>query len=343
MSKSNVNKATATQSSPHIWTFKERNERSGGYLLRKTVGSGIVKFCRALLLFGLCFLILQPILNKISVSFMAEKDLYDTTVVVLPRNVTLLNYQLTAHLMDFANSLLNTVLICLLTAILQVAASTLVGYGFARYDFPLKKFWFACVIMVIIVPPQTISTSLHLNFRFFDIFGIFKATTGSTLNLRSTITPYLLMCMTCMGLKDGLYIYMIRQYFRGVPKSLEEAAYVDGCGSFHTFWRVMLPDALPILVSCFLFAFVWQWTDRFYSSTFMPTSSLLSTQLSTLAEKLARYLSDSSGTSASSIGLARTQQIIATGVIMSVSPLILLYCFAQRGFVESLSNTGIKM
>ncbi len=343
MSKRSTAQAPAQNNAPHQPTFRERNERSGGYLLRKTAGSYVLKICRTLLLFGLCFLILQPIINKISVSFMAEKDLYDTTVVVLPRNGTLLNYQLTAHLMDFSNSLVSTLLISLLTSVLQVAACTLVGYGFARYEFPLKKFWFACVIMVIIVPPQTISTSLHLSFRFFDVFGIFKAITGSTLNLRSTITPYLLMCITCMGLKDGLYIFMIRQYFRGVPKSLEEAAYVDGCGSFHTFWRVMLPDALPIIVSCFLFAFVWQWTDRFYSNTFMPTANLLSSQLSTLAEKLARYLSDNANMSASSIGLARTQQIIATGVLMSVSPLILLYCFAQRGFVESLSQTGIKM
>lgn len=324
-------------------SFRERNRLSDGYLLKSTLKHYGVVILRALLMFGLCFMILQPILNKISVSFMSEQDIYDSTVVVLPRNVTLMNYQLTSHLMSYPTTLWTTIWTSLVTAIIQVCSCTLVGYGFARYEFPLKKFWFACVVLVIIIPPQTISTALHLNFRWFDIFGIFKALTGDTLNLRASITPYLLMSATCMGLKDGLYIYMLRQYFRGVPKSLEEAAYVDGCGSFHTFWKVMLPDALPILVSCFLFAFVWQWTDRFYSSTFMGTTVLLSGELSTLVMRLSKYLADTANVSGANVGMARQQQIIATGVLMSTFPLIILYVFAQRGFVESLSSTGIKM
>lgn len=324
-------------------SFRERNRLSNGYLLKSTLRKYGVSILRALLMFGLCFMILQPIINKISVSFMSEKDIYDSTVIVLPRNVTLMNYQLTSHLMSYPTTLWTTIWTSLVTAIIQVCSCTLVGYGFARYDFPLKKLWFACVVLVIIIPPQTISTALHLNFRWFDIFGIFKAITGDTLNLRKSITPYLLMSATCMGLKDGLYIYMLRQYFRGVPKSLEEAAYVDGCGSFHTFWKVMLPDALPILVSCFLFAFVWQWTDVFYSRTFMGTTVLLSGELSSLVMRLSQYLADTAHISGANVSIARQQQIIATGVLMSTFPLIILYIFAQRGFVESLSSTGIKM
>ncbi|MDD2647785.1 MAG: carbohydrate ABC transporter permease [Eubacteriales bacterium] len=327
----------------HAKSFWERNRKSGGYLLRSTSKRAIVNILRALLMFGLCFMILQPILSKISISLMSEKDIYDTTVIVLPRNPTTLNYTLTSHLMSYPTALMNTILISFITAVLQVAACTLVGYGFARYDFPLKRIWFACVILVIIVPPQVISTSLHVNFRFFDVFGIFNAIQGQPLNLRKTITPYLLMSMTCMGLKDGLYIYMLRQYFRGVPKSLEEAAYVDGCGSLHTFVRVMLPDALPILTSCFLFAFVWQWTDIFYSNTFMGTATLLSGELSRIAMRLSQYMADTQNASGSSVSIARQQQIIGTGVLMSTFPLIILYIFAQRGFVESLSMTGIKM
>ncbi len=323
--------------------FWERNRRSGGYLFRSIVKRRALSFMRGLLLFGLCFMILQPLLNKISISFMAQQDLYDTTVVVLPRNATLVNYSLASHLMDFPKTLLNTFWITLASAILQVAACMFVGYGFARFEFPLKKLWFGFVLLVIIVPPQTISSALYVNFQSFDVFGIIRAITGSTINLRGQVTPYLLMCATCMGLKDGLYIYMLRQYFRGVPKSLEEAAYVDGCGSLHTFVRVMLPDALPILVSCFLFAFVWQWTDSFYTRNFMSGTRLLSSELSSLIERLSRYLQDMYNTSGANIGAARQQQMVSTGVLMSITPLIVLYCFAQRGFVESLSSTGIKM
>ena len=115
---------------------------------------------------------------------------------------------------------------------------TLVGYGFARFEFPLKSFWFACVMLIILVPPQTISTSLHLHFRFFDIFGIKEMLTGESWNLRGSVLPYYMMSAGCMGLKNGLYIFLIRQFFRTIPKDLEEAAYVDGCGTLKTFIRI---------------------------------------------------------------------------------------------------------
>ena len=95
------------------------------------------------------------------------------------------------------------------------------------------------------------------------MFGLIEAIRGETLNLRGSVLPYYLMSAGCMGLKNGLYIYMTRQFFRNQPKELEEAAYVDGCGTLRTFFRIMLPDAKPIITSCFLFSFVWQWTDSF--------------------------------------------------------------------------------
>jgi len=145
-----------------------------------------------------------------------------------------------------------------------------------------------------------------------------------------------------MGLKNGLYIYMIRQFFRNIPKELEEAAYVDGCGTFRTFVRIMLPDAKPILTSCFLFAFVWQWTDIFYSKTFLGNISLLSRQLSMIGDRLNSYVKLTLGiASGASIGYVNC--IVATGTIMVIVPLLMLYLFAQKGFVESLSSSGIKM
>ena len=266
-----MSKQTVTHAHPS-GSFWARNRKSGGYLLRKTVRRKGYQLIRFLLLFGLCFMIIQPLLDKLSVSFMAERDLYDSTVISIPRHLTTANYSLAASkiLLNYGTTFLNTLIVSLAVSVLQIAACTLVGYGFARFEFPFKKFWFAAVIITVIIPPQTISSSLYLHFNFFDIFGIFKATTGSSLNLRGSPIPYALMSATCMGLKNGLYIYMIRQFFTGIPKSLEEAAYVDGCSIFKTFWRVILPDAVPILVSCFLFSFVWQWNDYFYTTTLTP-------------------------------------------------------------------------
>lgn len=318
-----------------------RNKLSGGYLLKKTIRKKTYVIFRAALLFGLCFLILQPLLNKISMSFMLEKDLYDPTIIVVPRNFTTENYRLVSSLINYWKSLFNSVLISVLVSILQVASATVVGYGFARFNFPLKRFWFACVLLVIIVPPQTIMSSLYLNFRFFDIFGIVKLLTGETINLLKSPLPYLVMCLTTMGLKSGLYIFLTRQYFRGIPKELEEAAYVDGCGNFATFIKIMLPDARPILTSCFLFAFVWQWTDSFYSNMFLGNLSLLSRKLTAISQLLSDYLSE--GGVATRPSIAYGQMMISTGMIMAIIPLLLIYIVAQKSFVENLSQTGLKM
>ncbi|WP_242845512.1 carbohydrate ABC transporter permease [Butyrivibrio sp. WCE2006] len=322
--------------------FWERNRLSGGYLLRKRIMDVGVSIARFILLFGMCFMILQPILNKISVSFMTEQDLYNPIVIAIPEHFTTANYKLAAELMSYSQALVNSIIIALTIAILQITVCTLVGYGFARFEFPLKKLWFAAVILVILIPPQTIASSLHLHFRFFDILGLIKLTTGTTLNLRGSAIPYYLMSAGCMGLKNGLYIFIIRQFFKGLPVDLEEAAYVDGCGMLKTFVRIMLPQAKPPITSCFLFAFVWQWTDGFYSRLFLGNTKLVSTSLSRIIDSLGAYIQRINGVK-TTVSVAYSNCILATGTLMIIMPLIILYLFAQRAFVESIANTGIKM
>ena len=319
---------------------------SNNYFLKKAAGDFVFKLLRAILIFGLCFLILQPLLDKLSISFMEQQDLYDSTVISIPRHFTLANYALTADLLKFWPSLFQTLGIVLVSSFLQVTACTLAGYGFARFKFPLKNFWFMCVMLIIIVPPQTIMSSLYLNFRFFDIFGLIRLITSEPLNLLNNVAGFWLLSATGMGLKSGLYIFMLRQYFRGMPKELEEAAWVDGCGRFKTFVRIMLPDASPMLTSCFLFSFVWQWTDSFYATLFLSNYKMLSIGLGGLAERLGLWWGAMNNAASSAFTVAPlgyTQAIIATGMLMSLAPLILLYLAAQRAFVESLSQTGIKM
>ncbi len=322
--------------------YWERNRRSQGYLFKRDIVRICGKLARAVLLIGMCFMIIEPILNKISISFMSEDDLYNPLIISIPEHFTSANYILASQFMDYFKTLGNSFIISLTIAILQIMVCTLVGYGFARFEFPLKKIWWACVMLVVVIPPQTISTSLHLSFKYFDIFGLFKLIKHDTINLRGSVAPYYMMSATCMGLKNGIYIFMIRQFFRNIPKDIEEAAYVDGLGTFKTFYRIMLRDAVPILTSCFLFSFVWQWTDGFYSRMFLGNVKLLSTQLQLVGEKLGNYiiytLHDSSGAST-----GYTNCIIATGTLMTIVPLLILYLFAQKGFVESLSSTGIKM
>ena len=321
-------------------SFWERNRRSNGYLLKRRSKEIAISVIRGLLMFGLCFMIIQPMITRFSMSFMEERDLYDSTIVMLPRHVTLQNYVDVAALTSFPDSMLNTLWISILMSLCQVVSTTLVAYGFARFEFPLKKFWFACVVALIIIPPQTIQTALYSYFSHFDPFGLITAIQGKA-GIRTSIWPYLLMCLTCMGLKDGLYIYMLRQYFKGVPESLEEAAYVDGCGTMHTFLKIMLPDAVPIIASCFLFSFVWQWTDLFYSRNFLSSYTLYAVQMSTMTTRMGYYYSESL-TDAITVTNGRSLQLISIAVLFCCIPLIILYCFTQRTFVESLAMTGSK-
>jgi len=324
------------------YTYWERNRLSGGYLFKKQATDVLVSICRFVLLFGLCFLILQPIFNKISVSFMTEEDLFNPIVINIPEHFTTANYKMASDVMSYPKALMNSIIISFTIAVLQIAVCTLVGYGFARFKFPLKNMWFACVILVILIPPQTIVSSLYLHFRFFDILGIIKLITGETINLRGSKLPYYLMSATGMGLKNGLYIYMIRQFFRNIPGDMEEAAYVDGCGMLRTFVRIMLPQSKPIISSCFLFAFVWQWTDGFYSKMFLGSTPLVSTSLARIVDSLGAYIQRISGIK-TTISVAYSNCILSTGTLMIVLPLIVIYLFAQRAFVESISATGIKM
>jgi multiple sugar transport system permease protein len=318
------------------------NTGHNSYVFKRKAGAALYNVYRAVLLFGLCFLILQPLLDKLSVSFMEQRDLFDSTVISIPRHFTLANYRTAGQLMEYWVSLFQTLLIVITSTVLQIASCTLAAYGFARYRFPLKNFWFMCVMLIIVVPPQTIMASLYLNFRFFDVFGLIRLLTGKTVNMLNSPAGYLLLSAAGMGLKSGLYIFMLRQYFRGVPKELEEAAYVDGCGRFRTFVQIMLPDAVPMITSCFLFSFVWQWTDSFYTTLFLTRTKMLSSALGGIAERLNVWWT-ATYNATTSAPIAWVQSIIATGSLIFLIPVILLYLAAQKGFVESLSQTGIKM
>lgn len=291
----------------------------------------------AILIIGLCFMILQPLFNKISVSLMEERDLYDSTIVTVPRHFTLENYELAIKLMDYGSAFTNTFALAVGVSVLQVISTLLVGYGFARYDFPLKKFWFAMVILVIVVPQQTYASALLLHFRYFDIFGIIEAITGEPANLTGTVLPILLLASTCTGLKCGLYVYLFRQYFRNIPRDIEEAAYIDGCGTARTLFSIMLPDAMPLATSCFLFSFVWQWTDNYFSNLLMKSANLLPSRLSALASSMISYLSPNRPS------VTYQSAMNATGTLLVLIPVIIVYLIAQKRFVESMSGSAIKM
>jgi multiple sugar transport system permease protein len=297
------------------------------------------KVTRAVLVIGICFLILYPIFLKVIVSLMEERDLYDATVTHIPKHITLYNYQFAMETMQFWRAFLNTFNLSLIVALLQVASCTLIAYGFARFEFPGKNILFGLVILTLIVPPQTISIPLFLSFRFFNPVGFITGDRAG-INLLDSLWPYGLMAATGMGLKNGLYIFIIRQVFRGVPRELEESALVDGAGQLRTFAVIMLPSAVPIMVTAFLFSFVWQWTDSFYSSLFLQDFLVLPRQLEALPMMAGRRLGAELGTEFV-LAPAFSAQLNNAATVLMIIPLIIIYVIAQRSFVESIERSGI--
>lgn len=298
---------------------------------------------RGVLLIGISYIILYPLIVQFTQAIMAREDMFDPTVRFIPRTVSLDNFRVAIMAMDYWKVLWNTSYLTIITTLLQLISCTLTGYGFARFKFWGRELLFSLVIITIIVPPQTICTSLYLHFRYFDVFGIIEFFTGKKgINMLDTFGPFFLPAATCMGIRNGLYIYIIRQFYRGMPKELEEAALVDGCGVFKTFYLIMLRPAVPALTTVVLFSVVWQWNDIFYVSMFLTNFKVMTSALYDLPVNML-------GLTGEAVNLEAGQNInpidrvrwLATGSLLSLTPLIILYIFAQRYFVESIERTGI--
>ena len=301
--------------------------------VQKKISSATLSFMRALLLIGLSFVVLYPLLIKVTLSFMTVEDVYDLSVRYIPNHFTILNYRRVWEFLDMSSLVWNSFRIPLFSALLSVMSCTLVAYGIARHDFPGKKLVFALVILGLVIPPDLILLPQYIEFRFFDLLGLGEAIGLGSLNLLNTDWPFYLLAGTCTGLRNGIYIFMLVQYFRGMPKEIEEVAYVDGAGTMKTLVYVFLPNAVQMMIPVFLFSFVWQWMDDIYTSTFAQEMSLLSTSITQLIQG---YSTEFDVTNVTEFSLMRN-----AGIIFLILPPLILYVFFQRYFTESVARSGI--
>jgi multiple sugar transport system permease protein len=283
------------------------------------------------LLLGLTFMILYPFIIRFSSTLMSAPDLADASVNLVPREPSLNNYRHVIRLIDFWRTMGNTALVCLTAASIQMLVCTTVGYGLARFRFVGRSIVFAVVIFTIIAPPQTFLISLFMGFRFFDVFGVIAFFGGSPLNLIDTLWPITVLSLIGFGFKNGLYIFMARQFFKGIPEELEEAAYADGAGMFRTYTRIILPLAAPIMVTIFLFAFSWQWTDTLYTNIFYSSFSTLPTAIFNLVVTADLRLAQN----------AMNAVYINTASLLTIAPLMLVFLFGQKWFVQGIARSGI--
>lgn len=298
---------------------------------RKMLGMGAV-VVRFGLLVGICFIILYPLLRQFSAAVMHPDDMYDLTVNWIPRQLTKLNFEVAWNMLDYPRSLLNTLGVTALLSALELAATMIIGYGFARWRYPGSNLVFALVVLSIVIPPQMVMIPLFLNFRYFDLLGLIPE---PGINLIGSFWPLVLMALTGTAKRSGLFIFITRNFFRGMSTSLEEAAYVDGAGHLKTFFRIMLPNAKPIAMIVFLFSFVWNWNDLFYTNLFLPGAKLLQLGLATINSQYNLPWANKA------VEGTYIQLVNNAGMLLYVLPVLILYAFLQRYFVESIEKTGL--
>jgi multiple sugar transport system permease protein len=304
----------------------------------RSLTATLLGFTRALVIIGTCYVILYPIIVMLSTSFMdPARDLYDMTVRWVPRNFTVDNFRPVASVMNYGRAFLTTSALSLLVASLNVFSCMLVGYGFARFRFRGSGLLFALVILTLVIPPQTIMIPLYLHFRFFDVLGLARLLGHPEgINLLNTPWPFVLLSSLGMGMRSGLYILVFRQFFKNMNKEIEEAAWVDGAGPFRTFFSVMAPNATPAITTVFLFSFVWQWNDDFYSTIFMEEIATLPRALQSLAPTLKVMMGETMKLDPYYESLLNN-----AGSLLVIAPLLGLYLVAQKAFVQSVERTGL--
>jgi multiple sugar transport system permease protein len=309
--------------------------------IKKRVTKATMGGIKAVFLIGFCFVILYPVLMMISKAFMERKDIFDNTVILVLKNFTLQNFEIAIMLTDYWNTLVNTLSLSVLVTVLETISCLIVAYGLARFEFKLRGLFMGLVVFTIIVPPQLILTPMYVQFRNFNPFGLTELIFGGSLNLIDTYIPFALLASTGMGVKNGLFILIFFQFFKNMPKELEEAAHIDGANSFTTFTRIMVPNAVTSIVTVSLFGFMWQYNDMNYSTSFLQNKMVFSRVYYNL-ERFTLEVYDMLGVSQYDMTMTLYVPLVkSAGVLLFLAPLLLLFLFCQRFFVESIERVGI--
>ena len=304
-----------------------------------------VTVIRFILMLGVSYVILYPFIAKIAGSFMSREDIVDATVALIPKHFTLEIYRSIIVDNHYFEAVLNTFILSLLAALIQTFIACLIGYGLAKFKFKGNKAVMVAVVLTMIIPHSALKLPIMQHFTNFDILtvqswnmkGPIELIFGEALHLDDTYWPYVVLSITGLAFKNGLYIYLMRQFFKGVPDELEESAYVDGCGTFRTFLQIIIPLSVPMMITIFLFSFSWQWTDEFYTNLFWSRGSefYLMPDVYELPPKSLSVYSNSAG-------WTQFKNVIQnTAGLLIISPLVIIYLFCQRYLVQGIERSGL--
>ena len=299
----------------------------------------IISIVRAIILFGLCFIIIMPMIEKLSYAVRSPMDISNPQVIWIPEIWSTLNINISYTLLTMeGHSFTNSIILSAITTLLQVIATAIPGYAFARLKFKGSNIIFYLVIASLAIPNEALKVSRTLFFTYYSFFGY--SLVGSSLAIY-------IMTIFGQGVRSAIFIFLFRQAFRNLPMELEESAEIDGASVLRTFWSVMFPNVRGTIVTVALFAFVWQYNDYYYANLFSYQRShpLVTTALAGFSENLNSVI----GTQFLSlkqemgdvIGSEFYELIEQTAALLMMIPLLIGYLFVQRLFVESVERSGL--
>lgn len=281
------------------------------------------------LLICIGFIYLYPILYMISTSLMNRDDLLDTSIKWIPSTLFLSNYIDAARSMDFWASLGKGLLIAGLPTLCNVLVCMVIGYGFASFNFKGKTILMGLLIFSYILPSQVTMIPTYVLYNNVKILG--------------TIWAFILPALFGNGLNAPIFILIFYQFFKQVPKVLIEAAKIDGAGYFKSFVRIAVPSAAPAILTVFLFSFVWYWNESYLTELYVRGLTTHS-DWTNLVIQLKNFTTNYNDTRATGTGTMATdlnETIRLAATMLSVLPLMIMYFFLQKHFVESIDRTGI--
>lgn len=293
----------------------------------------IIPIVRWVFLLSISYILLYPLLYMISMTVKAPQDFYDTTVIWVPKNFSLNNIKKAWESLDYPKAFLNTVVIEVVSALIEVVSCSIAAYGLARFEFKEKKILMFILIITILVPTGMIIVPQMTTIRYMDIFGILglvNKLTGVDLrpNLLNTPLAFYIPSILGVGLKAGLFIYMYVQFFKGLPKELEEAASIDGAGPVKTFLTIVVPSSGVIFLTVTIFSVIWHWNDTYVATMFLSKNYPLSVLLSNF------------GGAGDLFNPANVGILMAACLLVILPPLI-MYCILQKQFIKSIDRVGI--
>ncbi len=294
----------------------------------------LVSLLSFLVILGVSYVIIAPVIGMFVNSISSDKDAYDPIMFIFPNYPTLEKYELVIKRMDYWKTIGRNMGLVAVCTLIQLLVCSMVGYGFARFNFPFKKILFGCVVVMIVIPNHAIMLPLYITFKEIDPFGLFTLLFKGGVSIMGTPLPMIVMSLLGCGLRSGLYIYIFNQFFRGLPKEIEEAALVDGAGLWYTYFRIMLVNAMPSVITVTVFSVVWQFNDTFFANLFRISDNIvISKRISSLAGVIANQ---------DRILEPPLQKLyVSAGTILIIVPMVLIYLILQRRFIEGVERSGI--